>query len=59
MSIPVTSKEIINGLRHVKRWIKSEPHDDFCGSLTPGHMCDCGKVLCVEQVAAAIKALGA
>lgn len=46
--------EILEGLRHVRRWLTSEYCDDFCSS-EEGSACDCGRVLCKDQVSAAVR----
>ena len=52
------SEPVAKGLQHAKRWIKDEPHDDMCGCvLKVGEICDCGKLLALDQVSAAIKEL--
>ncbi|TAK59538.1 hypothetical protein [Methylobacter sp.] len=52
-----STDEIIQGLQHAYRWIRSEPHETDCPAFADRQSCDCGKTLAQEQVQAAIKRL--
>ncbi len=45
-----------NALRGAREWVKSSPHDDSCSwESNRSQPCDCGKVVVIERIAAALR----
>lgn len=48
-----------DALRGARAWVKSSPHDDSCSwESNRSQSCDCGKVVAIERIAAALRTPG-